>query len=70
MFTNGFRFRVGRSLVLGLIWTSAALGDCPLFAAAVHYGAGSRTGCVAAASSIKGIHGGQAGSWSMRARNA
>ena len=27
----GFRFRVGMSLALALIWTSAAVGDGPLF---------------------------------------
>ncbi|KKM97152.1 hypothetical protein LCGC14_1170990, partial [marine sediment metagenome] len=40
MSTNGFRFRVGVSLLLGLIWTSAALGQGPLFGPAVHYPAG------------------------------
>ena len=29
--SHGFRFRVGVSLVLALIWASAALGDEPLF---------------------------------------
>ncbi len=29
--TNGFRFRVGVSLVFGLFWTGAAVGDGPLF---------------------------------------
>jgi hypothetical protein len=41
MSTNGSRFRVGLSLVLGLIWTSAALGQGPLFAPPVHYPAGA-----------------------------
>ncbi len=40
MITNGFRFRVGMSLVLGLIWTSAAVGDGPLFPGA-QYAAGN-----------------------------
>ena len=40
MITNGFRLRVGVSLVLGLIWTSAVLGQGPLFGPAVHYPAG------------------------------
>ena len=40
MCTNDLRFRVGVSLVLGSIWTSAALGD-ELFAPAVHYYAGN-----------------------------
>ncbi len=31
MITNGFRFRVGVSLALGLFWASAAVGDRPLF---------------------------------------
>ena len=39
MITDGFRFRVGVSLVLGLIWTSAAVGDGPLFPGA-QYDAG------------------------------
>ncbi len=39
MITNGLRFRVGVSLLLGLIWTSAALGDGSLFPGA-QYAAG------------------------------
>ena len=31
MITKGFRFRVGMSLAFGVIGTSAALGDGPLF---------------------------------------
>jgi len=37
---NALRFRVGVSGVLGLIWTSAAPGQGPLFGPAVHYAAG------------------------------
>ncbi len=32
MITNRLHLRVGLSLLLGLIWTSAAVGDGPLFA--------------------------------------
>ncbi len=39
MIINGFRFRVGMILALGLIWTSAAVGDGPLFPGA-QYAAG------------------------------
>ena len=39
MSTHGFQFRVGVSLVLGLTWASAALGDRPLFPGA-QYAAG------------------------------
>jgi hypothetical protein len=38
--TNGFRFRVGMSLAVGLIWASAAVGDDPLFPGA-QYAAGT-----------------------------
>ena len=37
--TNGHRFRVGMSLAFGLIWSSAALGEGPLFPGA-QYAAG------------------------------
>jgi hypothetical protein len=47
MSTNCFRFRVGAPLLLGLIWTSAALGQGPLFGPAVHYAAGVGPKCVA-----------------------
>ncbi len=44
MFTHDFRFRVGMSLALGLIPTSAALGDGPLFPGAQYaVGVGSRS---------------------------
>ncbi len=44
MITNGLRFRVGVSLMLGLIWTSAAAGDGPLFPGAhYHVGTGPRS---------------------------
>ncbi|MHC4090549.1 MAG: FG-GAP repeat domain-containing protein, partial [Planctomycetota bacterium] len=46
MITNGFRFRVGVSLGAGLIWTSAAVGDRPLFPGAL-YAAGEGPWCVA-----------------------
>jgi hypothetical protein len=46
MITNGFRFRVGISLALGLIWTSAAVGDGPLFPGA-QYAVGENPSSVA-----------------------
>ena len=45
----GFRFRVGMSLVLGLICGNAAVGDGLLFAPAVHYAAGDKPTSVAIA---------------------
>ena len=47
MITYGSRFRVGMSLALGLIWTSAAVGDGPLFAPPVHYDADNGSDSVA-----------------------
>ena len=44
--TNGIRFRAGRSLAFGLIWTCAALGDGPLFPGA-QYTTGDAPGSVA-----------------------
>ncbi len=40
MIASGFRFRVGVCMVLGLFWTTAAVGDGPLFPGA-EYAAGS-----------------------------
>ncbi len=45
--TDAFRFRVGMSLVLGLIWASAAVGDGPLFSTGVHYPTGNGSTSVA-----------------------
>ena len=41
MSTHSFRFRVGMSLVLGLIWSDAALAH-GLFAGAVNYAVGDK----------------------------
>ncbi len=46
MITNGFRFRVGISLVLGLIWTSAVMANGPLFPGA-QYAVGDKPYSVA-----------------------
>lgn len=46
MITNCFRFRVGVSLVLGLFWTSAAVGGGPVFPCG-QYAGGDWTGSVA-----------------------
>ncbi len=42
MSTRGFKSPVGISLVIGLIWTSAAVGDGPMFPGA-HYAAGDES---------------------------
>ena len=47
MITNGFRLPVGLSLVFGLIWTSAVLGQGPPFDPAMHYAAGNMPWSVA-----------------------
>ncbi|KKK52002.1 hypothetical protein LCGC14_3109330, partial [marine sediment metagenome] len=46
MSTHGLRCRVGMSLVLGLIWTRAAVGEASLFPGA-QYAAGRQPWSVA-----------------------